>query len=103
MPFGTRLSKPGQMMLDSPELYVPEQNRLFLAGFKFKYAWRRRFLFRRLLPTSVKHHLTRFPLIELHEWIALAFLVLVVVHLVWHWSYIMANAKCWLSPPAKSR
>jgi Domain of unknown function (DUF4405) len=45
----------------------------------------------------------RHTLIELHEWIALAFLVLIVVHLVWHWSYITANAKRWLSLPTKSR
>ncbi len=35
--------KPGQMSIDSPGVYVLEQNRLFLAGFKLKCAWRRRF------------------------------------------------------------
>jgi hypothetical protein len=39
-------TKPGQMSSDSPGRYVPEQNRVFLAGFKLKCAWSRRFLFR---------------------------------------------------------
>jgi len=39
---------------------VLEQNRLYLTGFKLRYAWRRWFLFRRFLPTRDKHHLTRF-------------------------------------------
>ena len=41
----------------------------------------------------------RHMLIELQEWMALAFLVLIVVHLIWHWSSIRANAKRWLSLP----
>ena len=45
----------------------------------------------------------RHTLIEVHEWLAVAIIVLVVVHLVWHWSYIRTNAKRWLGLPAKSR
>src|SRR5512135_2649462 len=44
-------------------------------------------------------HALRHMLTELHEWMALAFIVLVIVHLVWHWSYITTNAKRWLSLP----
>jgi uncharacterized BrkB/YihY/UPF0761 family membrane protein len=46
-------------------------------------------------------HALRDTLIELHEWVALVFIALVVVHLVWHWSYIKANAKRWLSLPVQ--
>ncbi len=41
----------------------------------------------------------RHTLLELHEWIALLLIALVVLHLVWHWSYITANAKRWLRLP----
>ncbi len=41
----------------------------------------------------------RHTLLDLHQWIALAFIVLVVVHLVWHWPYIRVNAKRWLGLP----
>jgi len=33
--------KPGQMSIDSHGLYSPEQNRLFLTGFKLRYGWER--------------------------------------------------------------
>jgi uncharacterized BrkB/YihY/UPF0761 family membrane protein len=46
-------------------------------------------------------HALRDMLIELHEWVALVFIALIVVHLVWHWSYIMANAKRWLRLPVR--
>ncbi len=55
-------TKPGQMSVDSHGLYSPEQKRLFLTGFQLRSACRRWFLFRRLLPTRDKHHLTRFHL-----------------------------------------
>jgi len=45
------------MIVDLHGLYVLEQNRLYLTGFKLRYAWRRWFLFRRFLPTRDKHHL----------------------------------------------
>ena len=41
----------------------------------------------------------RHTLIELHEWVALVLIALVILHLVWHWSYITASAKRWLRPP----
>lgn len=46
-------------------------------------------------------HALRDMLIELHEWVALVFIALIVVHLVWHWSSITANAKRWLSLPVR--
>ncbi len=41
----------------------------------------------------------RHTLIDLHTWIALVLIALVILHLVWHWSYITASAKRWLRLP----
>jgi len=43
---------------------------------------------RRGLGRSVRHFL-----VEVHEWTALLFMIVIVVHIVLHWSYIRTNLR----------
>jgi hypothetical protein len=43
---------------------------------------------RRGLGRSLRHFL-----VEVHEWAALLFMIVIIVHMVLHWGYIKANLK----------